>query len=307
MKSVATIFAVSTLFVVLACKNKAASPSDAPEVETRTPVTVTTLQKGPMEEYINLNAVSIFRIKNTLKSTVTGYLQSVNVQPGDYVRRGQVLFTVKTKEAESVGNTIAQLDSSFHFKGIADIKATASGYITQLNYQSGDYVQDGEQLASIADQSSFAFLLDLPFELRPYLASNRHVQLVLPDGTVLTGTLTSPMPVVDPVSQTQSILIKVDTNQHLPENLIATVRLLKSSHPNAVFLPKAAVLTDETQSEWWVMQVIGDSMAVKVPIRKGLETGDQVEILSPRFQSGDRMLLTGNYGLPDSSLVKIEQ
>lgn len=296
---------VFLMLLFMACKSKSPEESVAAEPDARTPITVTTPETGLLEEYIDLNATSVFLIKNAVKSNTNGYLQAVNTHPGDLVQRGQVLFVVKTKEAETLGNSLSVLDSSLHFTGLTSIRATASGYITQLNYQSGDYVQDGESLASIADRSSFAFLLDLPFELRPALAGNRSVQVLLPDGTALRGTVTATLPSVDPVAQTQSIVIRTGGTQPLPENLIATVRLLKTTHRHAISLPRAAVLTNETQSEFWIMQMQGDSIAVKVPVRKGLETAERVEILSPALRPGDRILLTGNYGLPDTAQVKI--
>ncbi len=116
------------------------------------------------------------------------------------------------------------------------------------------------------------------------------------------------MPTVDPISQTQRFVLKVPTydgGRSIPENLIARVLWVKSVRPKAASLPKAAVLTDEMQSEWWVMQLTDDSTAVKVPIRKGIESGDRVEILSPRFGTKDRILLSGNFGLPDTAHVVI--
>lgn len=306
MKERPLLLSVVLLFTLIACRSKAPEAA-APEVDARTPVTVTTPETGPLEEYLDLNATSVFQLKNFVRSNANGYLQAVNARPGAFVQRGQVLFVVKTKEAENLGDALTELDSSLHFSGLSSIRATASGYVTQLNYQPGDYVQDGEQLAIIADRSSFAFLLDLPFELRPYLAGNRRVQLLLPDSTKLSGTVASSLPTVDPVAQTQSILIRVSGGRNLPENLIATVRLLKSARRNAVSLPKAAVLTDETQSEFWVMQMQGDSVAIKIPVRRGLETTERVEILSPLLRPDARILLTGNYGLPDTARVKIEQ
>ena len=38
------------------------------------------------------------------------------------------------------------------------IKAGSGGYISQVNHQPGDYVQDGEQLAVISDAGSFVFI-----------------------------------------------------------------------------------------------------------------------------------------------------
>lgn len=307
MKKIPSIISVLILIGMFACKSKTPAEASAAETDARTPVTITSPETGLLEEYLDLNATSVFQVKNFVKSNANGYLQAVNGYPGAFVQRGQVLFVVKTKEAESLGNALTELDTSLHFSGLSSIRATATGYITQLNYQAGDYVQDGEQLAAIADRGSFAFMLDLPFELRPYLAGNRTVQLLLSDGSKLNGTVSNTLPTVDPVAQTQSILIRIGDAHNLPENLIATVRLLKTSRRNAVSLPKAAVLTDETQSEWWVMQMQGDSLAIRIPVRKGLETAERVEILSPKLHAGDRILLTGNYGLPDTARVKIGQ
>jgi len=273
--------------------------------EVETPVTVTGISTEPLAEYIELNASSSFLQKNYIKANANGYLQSNFTQPGQYVNRGQVLFTIKTKEAQSIGNAVNQLDSSFRFSGTNAIKAGGKGFITQLNHQAGDYVQDGEQLAVISDLNSFAFLLDLPYELRPYMQNKKTVELMLPDGEKLTGTVSGSLPSVDPASQTQSIFIKVNAGHPIPENLIAKVRITKSLKNNSVSLPKTSVLTDETQSECWIMKMIDSNTAVKVVVTKGIETTERIEILSPPLSAGDKILLTGNYGLADTAKVKI--
>ena len=55
------------------------------------------------------------------------------------------------------------------------------------------------------------------------------------------------------------------------------------------------------------MKMINDSVAVKVPVQKGIENGDHVQILSPTMFAEDRILLTGNYGLSDTAKVIIEK
>lgn len=274
---------------------------------TGTPVTVTHVESGPMNETVEVNAVSSFLLKTYVKANANGYLQNVNAQVGKYVMKGQDLFTIKTKEAQSLGNTVTQLDTSLHFEGVIHIKAPGSGYITQLTYQAGDYVQDNEQLAVITDTKSFVFILDLPYELKPYLPNNRHVQLNLPDGTVLNGYIDAALPTVDVVSQTQNYVIKVNTDKQIPENLIAKVSLVKKAKPNTLSVPKSAVLTDETQSQFWVMKLIDSTTAVKIPVKKGMETSDKVEILSPPLSVNDMILSTGNYGLGDTAKIAIQK
>jgi multidrug efflux pump subunit AcrA (membrane-fusion protein) len=292
---------------------KAGADSDAAKtgdsgdsVDARTPVTVTTVSNSPLNDSIELNAVSAFLQKSYVKANANGYLQTADVYPGKYVEVGQPLFTLKTKEAESIGNAIGQLDSSLRFSGVNNIKANQHGYITQLDHQSGDYVQDGEQLAVISDRNSFVFLLNLPYELRPAILGKKTANLILPDGTRLQGSIGPLMPTVDSASQTQNVVIRVNTGMAIPENLIAKVRILRTARPSAQSLPKSALLTDETESDFWVMKLIDSATAVKVPVKKGIETADRVEVLSPMFAPGDKILTTGNYGLPDTAKVRVE-
>ena len=276
-------------------------------VDSRTPVTVTSVNEGEMQDFLELNATSAFLQKSFVKATSNGSLQSVSTKLGEFVAVNKVLFTLKTKETQGLGNILNGLDSTFKFSGITKISATQSGYIIQLNHQNGDYVQDGEQLAAINEINSFVFLLDLPYELRPYILNQKSVKLTMPDGEILTGTIVQMMPTVDAISQTESVAIKVNANHQIPENLIAKVRIVKKTKMNAISLPKKAILTDETQSNFWVMKLINASTAVKIPIQKGIELGERVEILSPKFQLSDKILVSGNYGLPDTASVKIEK
>jgi multidrug efflux pump subunit AcrA (membrane-fusion protein) len=290
----------------ISCKHKeAAEEEEIPAEEVRTPVTVTSIETAELNDYVELNATSAYLQSNIIKSSATGYITAVNVKLGQLVSAGQQAFTLKTKEAQALGNTINKLDPSFHFSGLISIKAAASGYIQALDHQVGDYIQDGEQLAVLADAKSFGFILNLPVELRHDINSGKAVQIDLPDGTHLNGVVSNIMPNVDSVSQTQNVLIKVSPSTSIPQNLIAKVRIIKAKKGGAASLPKAAVLTNDAQTDFWVMKMIDSITAVKVVVIKGMETKDRVEIVSPRFSADDKIVLSGNYGLPDTAKVRI--
>jgi multidrug efflux pump subunit AcrA (membrane-fusion protein) len=298
------LFALCFALLAYSCNSSTTDNANAtPEV--RTPVTVTSVSHFPLNEYIELNATSTFLQQNFVKSNLIGYIQKSNIKFGDYVRAGEVLFVLKTKEASAIGNAVNQLDSSFNFSGVNVIRAGASGYVMQLNHQKGDYVQDGEQLAVISDSKSFAFVMNVPYEDKPYVAIGKHVQVILPDAVVMDGTIFSSLPLVDSVTQTQSYSIKVNAGHTIPKDLIAKVKILKTSISDAETLPKSSLLSDETQTKYWVMKMINDSTAVKVPVKTGIEKGDTVQIISPQFSPGDKILLSGNYGLPDTAFVKV--
>lgn len=307
MKGYFTIYSsIAVLVLLVSCHSKDETATTSEETtEVVTPVTTVTVSSGPMETFVELNATSVFQQKWIVKATVTGYLQQSNIQLNKFVSMGQVLFTLKTKEAQSIGNTISSLDSSFKFSGVNTIRSNGTGFISEINRQAGDYVQDGDQLAVVTDTKSFVFLLDLPYEMRPYINGKNTVPLLLPDGEKLDAYITGNLPVMDSVAQTQRIVLKVKTTHLIPENLIAKVRLVKSENNHAYYLPKSAVLADEAQSNFWVMKMIDDSTAAKVDIKKGMEASDKIEIVSPVFSAQDKILITGNFGLPDTAKVKM--
>lgn len=299
------IYFLLLLGMMASCHSKTEETTTTEEEqETTTPVTVTSIITEPMAEYFELNATSTFQQEAFVKASSNGYITSVNVQVGKMVAAGQNAFVLKTKEAQVLGNTINLLDSSFRFSGIINIRAGTAGYVSQVNHQKGDYVQEGEQLAVISDVNSFVFILNLPYELRPYVMDKDMAELILPDGKKIFARIASSMPVVDSASQTQNIVLKVN-EKNLPVNLIAKVRVAKIVKAHTISLPKQSVLSDETQTEFWVMKLMDDSTAVKVPVEKGMEVNDRIEILKPEFSNTDKFLLTGNYGLADTAKIKI--
>src|SRR4051812_44628501 len=117
MKQLFNIILLSVLF--FSCKKKVAEEEgDEADKQVQTPVTVTTAGKTPLTEYTDLNATATFLQKSYVKANVNGYVQRVATQPGSFVQPGQLLFVLKTKEAQAIGNAVNKLDPSFRFSGV---------------------------------------------------------------------------------------------------------------------------------------------------------------------------------------------
>jgi multidrug efflux pump subunit AcrA (membrane-fusion protein) len=308
MKKIKTHFLVIILLLTLftACKQSNSNSGDElPEVKT--PVTITNVNIEPISETIELRGTSLFQKKVAVKANAIGYVNNVTVNLGDEVSLDQLLFTIETKEASALGNQNILKETGLNFSGMIKIKAQKSGIITSLDHQKGDYVQDGDQLGIISERNSLVFILEVPFELHSYLKVNGDCDIVLPDNQIINGKISTALPSVDAVSQTQSFVVKPITDMKLPENLIAKIKIIKSTKEKAIVLPKASVLADETQTQFWVMKLINDSTAIKIPVKKGIETTDKVEIIDPQFNANDRIILSGNYGLGDTAKIIIQK
>jgi len=306
----ATVIICCLLQFNTGCKGKAGKESGEDEdahVATTTPVTVDTMSTGPIEDYLELNATSSFLKKNSVKSPTSGYIQQVEVNIGDEVTRNKELFLLKTKEASALDNNTRGHDTTFSFSGLIKVHSFQEGVISTLNRHNGDYVQEGDELCVVSDKSSFVFLLDVPYELHQFIREGGVCEIVLPDKQVLPGTITSRLPSMDVTSQTESYLIKTSSSRPLPENLIARIRIVKDKREKAQTLPNTALLSNETQTEFWVMKLLNDSVAIKVPVKKGLETAERTEIVSPAFEPHDRVIISGNYGLSDTAHIIINR
>jgi biotin carboxyl carrier protein len=305
MKRILSLANLIVLITLISCTNNS-KPAEEAATKVTTPITVTSISTGTISKVINLTATSSYLKKNTVKSTTTGYITKISCNIGEYVKAGSPLYSVKTKEADALSN-FSKTNPEFAFSGELTIKAPTSGIITEVTKQANDYVADGDQLCVIAEQSSLVFLLNVPFEQNKHAALGTNCEILLPDSTRIPGTITSKLSAIDAVSQTQSFVVKPRTNVQLPENLTAFVQLTESTKSNTQITDKKCVLTDETMDNYWVMKLINDSTAIKIPVKTGIVTDTQVEILSPLFDNLDRLINTGNYGLPDTALVNIIQ
>ncbi|WP_406826427.1 efflux RND transporter periplasmic adaptor subunit [Pedobacter sp. KACC 23697] len=297
---------IAIWFVFTGC-NHSAPADNQDEPSPITPVQVTTIRDSALAEYVELSAVSAYLEKSFVKANINGYVENTRAVLGKQVSSHQLLFSLITKEAKSIGNSVNKLDAGFKFSGISSIRADQAGTIIQVNHQKGDYVQDGEALATISNRNSLVFLLDLPYEYHHLINQNNNVDIFLPDGTKMTGTVSGTMAAVDSSAQTQRYILKVGSAQDIPEGLIAKVRLTKMKHAQAQVLPKSAILANETEDEFWVMKLINDSTAVKINVKKGIENQNTIEVLDPKFSKTDRIIITGNYGIADTAKVKIQK
>ncbi len=274
-------------------------------VKAKVPVTITHPSMAPISESMILSATSSYQRKNIVSASMQGYIVRIDVAIGDHVSKGQPVFIMQTKESHalSVGNSP---DSLKEFSGKIFIPASASGIVTSVMRQNGDYVQDGEQLCTIADIGSFAFVLSVPYNYNKFIKIGETSDLILPDSMRIPAHISKKLSSIDPASQTQNYLIVPTFGITIPEGVIAQVKLATNQKSHALIVPKQAVLADETMQNFWVMQVKSDSIAVKVPIEKGMETDAAVEVISPSFSPDEKFVLTGNYGMEDTAFVIIK-
>tara|TARA_R110000868_G_scaffold83058_6_gene234731 strand:+ start:29373 stop:30236 length:864 start_codon:yes stop_codon:yes gene_type:complete len=287
---------------MMSCNNKTSS-TDSIAVPKPT-VTIVHPIIGNIQKREQINGQIVYLNKTTITAPIAGYVTTVNTALGNWVKKGELLFKIQTKESKALKDSNMSPSNQF---GIISVFASAMGYINTLDItEPGVYITEGNAMATIVKNEDIAIQVNAPFEYSKLLNSDNTINIELPNKDVIPATFFKAMPIVDPVSQTQQVLFKLKQYSPLPENLNVIVSLLSGEKKNGILLPKDVILTNETQDQYWIMKIDKDSLAIKVPVERGLENNDSIEILTPKLTFKDNIIQKGAYGLPDSTKVKID-
>jgi multidrug efflux pump subunit AcrA (membrane-fusion protein) len=288
------------LTVLVSCtKEKIRDP-----ISIGTPVQVTHPHIQDFTEYVNLNANTIFLKKEIVRATFQGFIDKIYKNIGDDVKNGDLVLTIKTKESAADDSIRIDLGAEM-FRGSVKIRAHSEGVLTLLNYYSGDFVSEGEEIAIISNPSSLCITLNVPYPYVSKINRNYPCEIMLPDGQTLSARIQRIIPSVDPVSQTQTFLLQPNHSASLPENLNVNAQLPLQTVRSAVVLPRSAVMSNETQDRFWIMRLINDSTAVRMDVQKGIENDSLIQIVTPGLRPVDQIISDGAYGLPDTARVTL--
>ena len=294
--------AAGSLIILISCGKpdgvKSETESKGIEVVECSPV------KKNMFEYVNLNANTIFQKQEILRATFQGFIDKSYKNIGDKIKQNDLLFLIKTKEADAFTDSQTKLYDN-QFNGLVKIFARTDGVLSELNHQTGDYVADGEQLAVLVDPLSLRIMLEVPFQYAKSVSDNNSYLILLPDGKEYAAHIIKRVPSIDPVNQTQKYILEINSKVELPANLNVNVKIPVKNSKDAFVLPKSSVMSNETQTEFWVMKIINNNTAMKVNIKKGIENDNLVQIIDPQFSLNDRFISEGAFGLPDTAKILI--
>ncbi|MGA2667623.1 MAG: HlyD family efflux transporter periplasmic adaptor subunit [Ignavibacteria bacterium] len=296
----------STIIILTGC-SKEKEQVDT-QITPKAIVTLTSVRKESVNDTIFLTAISQYYRKTIIQASLSGYVTKVNVTTGGYITKGDLAFEMISKEYQALNSSKEKLDTMKirNLLGKTELYAPVSGQVMDLNAQEGMYMQEGAALCSIVNVSDLYFNLFVPVEYGAYFSKGKSCMIILPSGQRISGTISNLLSKAESNSQSETYLLKPGENLIIPEGINVKVYALGQQRNNTQLLPKGAVLANETLDKYWVMKLSNDSTAVKIPVRTGITSGDMIEILGPQFSRDDKILLSGNYGLPDTALVTIQ-
>ncbi len=186
------------------------------------------------------------------------------------------------------------------------VKAPFSGVITGKFKEEGDFInpQMGgfSQTAGVYMLESFEKLyvdLDVPEKDINLFKVGMKADVISGDKKI-EGKILYLNKKVDPFSSSISIrVIAENSNSLVLPGSIVKVKLHYREKENTLFVKRAALIDN------YVFKVV-NNIAKKIKVKVGIMNDDFVEILSG-LKEGDRVIVSGNYGLFDGAIVKEEK
>lgn len=286
------------LFFFTSCQQ---ADSEVVTYTSGTPVKISSPKIQTVTEYKRFIGRTEYLNNEIVRSPVNGYVTEIYKQVGDIVKKGDKLFQITTKEAYS--DSIELKIGNKSFDGKVLIKASNDGIITGINFNTGNLIMEGEQVASISLPSSLVIRLNVPFELAHQFRIPSSCIVHLTNGESIKSTVTKKLPIVDAATQTQQFFVTCGKLISLPYSLDVEVSIPIKTYPNIKTLPHSSIMANETLDSFWIMKLVDDSTAVKISIKKGIENDSIVQIISPYLNLSDKIVSDGAYGLNDTAKV----
>ncbi|MAZ28504.1 MAG: hypothetical protein CL868_15690 [Cytophagaceae bacterium] len=305
MKNQYIIYLATLLLAInfFACKKKVEAVS---EKKAPINVTVVAVEQNDIKEYLTFNGVTQYQKKENIRSNVTGYISWMKYKIGDNIRNGQTFASVRTKEQDALKEAV-KIDSSLSkFVSPITIRSNASGVFTVLNITTNDYVAEGDVLATVVQPKSLVIQVNLPYEYEDAIQIGSSCEIILQNGEVISAKVTGKLPTIDPVAQSQIFLIALP-DANLPESLNVQVRTIYKEDTTAMTIPKTALQTNELLSDYWVLKIVNDSMALREKVVPLLKNDSLIQIKSETLKVNDLVITKGGYQMQDSTIVSFKK
>ena len=191
--------------------------------------------------------------------------------------------------------------------GYTEIRSPINGVVTDRPSYLGETPPPGVPLLTIMDTSSVIAHAHIP--------QNDAAVLKLGDAATVTGPglgaasvigkVTQVSPALDPNSTTVEVWIEAaNPDGRLRPGTTVNVQMVAQTLNDAVVVPASALL--KTPEGETTVMIVSNDRAHPVSVETGIRQGDRVQI-TKGLSGGETVIVSGAYGLPDNTKVKIAE
>jgi len=189
-----------------------------------------------------------------------------------------------------------------------EVRAPIGGRVSLRSAQPGQHLRPADELFQITDFDPLIAYVYLPEKDVLALAPGRQVDLALDAAPAVSfhGRVRQISPVVDPATGTVKVTIEaMSPPAQVRPGSFVTVKIVRQRRPDAVVLPKEAVIRELQQAHVFVARRDGDKLtASRRAVTLGLEEGSRVEVLSG-LAAGEELIVAGQGALKDGTAIRV--
>ncbi len=313
------------------------------EQEKSIPVVVSKAMKGNISQDVVISGQLKAENEISIIPKIAGVADvlSLNVELGDYVEKGDLLFTLDNgtlsssiKDSllayETAKNNFdrikklyeegavsrqqyeqAQLSvSDTQIKALQNqmsdsyVKAPISGVVSALNIEKNGLAVSGQPSAVITDISVLQIEADITEKLINKVFVGKNVQLMIP--VISDEKLDAKVSLVNPVPNALTNLYKmkiqvVNYNDLLKPGMIAQIYFAIDESKDVFMLPIDAVIQEGTE---YFVYIVEEGKAVRKTVKVDVDNGEYIEIVSG-IKEDDDVIVSGQEFVKDMVSVRI--
>lgn len=188
------------------------------------------------------------------------------------------------------------------------IKSPIDGVVAEVQMKPGDFIdQQSTAQIRVIDPSLFRSVVFLPQKIATQISKGQQAIFKV-GGQEFPAQVSAVSPVVD--SKTGSVLTEVvalESNAKWVVGMQIEIQFVLAQRPETLAISAQAVLyQDEKPFVYRVIASEDESVAQKVPLELGLNTGSQVEVLSG-LEEFDEIVVQGQTQLSEGSTVLVKE
>lgn len=269
-----------------------------------------------------------------------GVLTAVNVRIGQHVSKGQTLAQIDDKVLrqnlaqlqtqldlsknlfnrqkslwdQKIGTEVQYLNVKTQKEGLErqidvvrsqqsmyKIKAPISGTIDQMDLRVGQGVAPGGSGIRIVNASNLKAKALVAETYAPRVNQGDEVQVILPDAQDLLNThLTFASKVIDPVSRSFNVEVKLPSKAKYRPNMLAILKIADYINKNAITVPVNAIQKSEAGD---YVYIADNGKAKRSPIKTDKVYDGKAEVLSG-LKAGDKVITIGFADLNEGDTIK---
>ncbi len=199
----------------------------------------------------------------------------------------------------------AHYESSAAQAAYAEVRSPISGVVSDRPVNIGEMASSSSDLISVIDISRVVARANVPVQQAASITVGRPATISGPGGE-LTGKVTVVSPAVDPNTTTVQVWMEApNPAERLKPGATVQITVDAGEIPNALVAPASALLASDEGGEK-VMIAGSDSLAHETPVKVGIRSGDEVQLLSG-VQEGQQVITQGALGLDDKAKIEISK